>query len=100
MQFQHSLQAVLCIALATACAQAVPEAGKFANADGGVDASAAGSADTGLDSNPDAPGCTPASCTDGDPCTVDSCAAGLCSHPKAVNGSSCGAFKVCNNGTC
>jgi hypothetical protein len=52
--------------------------------------------------------CTPASCDDGNPCTVDSCNSnGTCSHTNATNGTSCpaGANKcdqsyTCQSGAC
>lgn len=48
------------------------------------------------------PVCTPASCTDNDPCTQDVCdAKGLCTHPQAAAGSSCGSGAVCTaSGRC
>jgi RHS repeat-associated protein len=48
------------------------------------------------------PTCTPASCDDGNPCTVDSCGTnGVCTHMPAMNGTTCNDGNACTqNDTC
>lgn len=49
------------------------------------------SIDAPSDAPPDTPGCTAASCDDGDPCTDDVCEAdGTCAHQSAPAGTICG----------
>jgi hypothetical protein len=43
---------------------------------------------------------TYATCDDGNPCTLENCLAGVCLHPAAPDGLSCGAGKVCGGGLC
>lgn len=43
---------------------------------------------------------TYASCDDGNACTLENCLAGVCLHPAAPDGFSCGAGKACSGGLC
>ncbi|MEI9948802.1 MAG: LamG-like jellyroll fold domain-containing protein [Pseudomonadota bacterium] len=51
-------------------------------------------------------GCTPADCSDNNPCTTDTCTSGVCQHGPATNGSACTddsnacTNDTCNGGTC
>lgn len=84
---------------AGACTQTVPAASQFAG-DAAVDTAADGSGDAAPQDSGDTQGCSADACDDHDPCTVDTCIGGTCSHGKAADGSGCGAFKVCKAGAC
>ena len=45
--------------------------------------------------------CSPAACDDGDPCTVDGCGSGACTHTAAADGTPCDDADLCTTGdTC
>jgi hypothetical protein len=83
------------------------DAGQEAAADVAADVSSDVTVDVGVDVGVDAPTCTTASCSTGNPCSVDTCNAdGTCSHTPESNGTSCSQGNhcfgsgACQSGTC
>jgi YD repeat-containing protein len=76
--------------------EAASDAGRDAAVDASSDASGDVTVDAAPDAGVDAPTCTQASCSTGNPCSIDTCNTnGTCSHTPAANGTTCNDGNAC-----